>query len=1292
MGRFGLAIVAIDAYEHHDDLPSTETAGRIERLLEPYGVAAVTRPAATDEADHLVRFLHDWATDADGPGPTLLYWVGHGSREGPYAWLLAGRSRSPLTQHRAVNARDVADMLRVRWVERAAGDGSWTVLVLDCCRGRDAATAIVNTLTEDPGSRPGQLAVVEVGGSSATEVGRFADALEEALAGFTENDTVIPLRSLLFAATDRLGVNVQPTIWLSRDAALANPRAAPAVLMATQDLVEEWRATITDLEPDVRDHFLAKAQGTELGELGWHFAGRAEECARLVDWLRETPSGMLVVTGEPGAGKSALLGRFVALADPTVADVLDRAGLTADDPAARPERGAFDGVVHLAGRTLHDTRAAIEQAVPGLAISEAVVSLDDDRRTTLLVDALDEAQAPKAIAYDVLRPLARHPNVRLVVGTRRSLEEGPDQPAAPRPELLDALAVSEADALVLRREPAAMADYARRRLAADAPDLDPDLTTRIIERVAAVDQPFLFVRLALHELLARVDELDQDLVDAVLSGGHGDVFARAVDRLTRQRPTTARLLRSLAYAQGRGLPRHDGVWAAVAHALFPDGAVGERDVAQALVDAAPYIVLDGEHGESVHRLAHRTFAERFLAEDPDLDASHAAITDELLAAVAEVGWPQAGAYLLAHLPRHAARSPARLEQVCVDPAWLKAALDRFGIDELLSILDAASPAGRAPALARVEGAVRRARVALARDPHQLASQLHARLRDEDDPAIRSLVDRLPSIAPDVWLRVTEGGATWTASVHATMTFDARIRALATGRLDSRHVILVGAGDTVACWDPDTGTSERLLDTAGERVTALALATLDGRDLVAVGAGYDRTVTVYPAEGGQPLLRRTEVDCRQLAVGAVGGLPVVVVCEHGGARACTFDGQVMPVLGDADVLAAGFEGDTIVVLVDVAGELRVRRIGFRGLTAAARGRGTVLSGAAAGVAHALVNLDDALVAVVAQRDAVAAWHAVSGQHLGEVAADPGFVVRTATASVVHGSLVLAAGNDTDYKGGYVTIRSPGETETTSAVNPLLGGAVAVSPSASLALALEDGRPVLFDPRTPDASGIASGTPDELAEVFGPAAPTRSPGGGLRLGPAEPLERPEHLSVERPADWPVDARAFGLFDDRHVVATAHVDGVCWLWSAETGEVVAGPFGARRGEVWFPHHVVKGGPQPSTDVAYRQGPSGAILARVHDGAVAAWDVRTGAHLAVTDIPGSEASAVALGVVDQHLVLARGAAGGAISLWSLDDERRLCGLTLDSRIRRLWFDHAEPTLIALTADGALHVADVVT
>jgi hypothetical protein len=167
MAEFALMMVAVSDYEYSESLPSLETAARVEELFQPLGLTHVRRPDSTTTAADLVASLDAWATDGGGPGATFVYWVGHGSREGNDAWLLAGQSKSPLTEARAVNAKTVASLLRTRWTERTAGDGSWTVLVLDCCRGGDAANAIIHVLTEDGAGRPSELAIVEAGGKSA---------------------------------------------------------------------------------------------------------------------------------------------------------------------------------------------------------------------------------------------------------------------------------------------------------------------------------------------------------------------------------------------------------------------------------------------------------------------------------------------------------------------------------------------------------------------------------------------------------------------------------------------------------------------------------------------------------------------------------------------------------------------------------------------------------------------------------------------------------------------------------------------------------------------------------------------------------------------------------------------------------------------------------------------------------------------------------------------------------------------------------------------------------------------
>jgi hypothetical protein len=97
----------------------------------------------------------------------------------------------------------------------------------------------------------------------------------------------------------------------------------------------------------------------------------------------------------------------------------------------------------------------------------------------------------------------------------------------------------------------------------------------------------------------------------LLGSGHRGIFAHAVRRYRQEAPETAALLHALAYARGNGFPRTDGIWAAAAGAIY-GAPISDIAVARALADAAPYVMQDTNNGQSVYRLAHRTFAEYYF--------------------------------------------------------------------------------------------------------------------------------------------------------------------------------------------------------------------------------------------------------------------------------------------------------------------------------------------------------------------------------------------------------------------------------------------------------------------------------------------------------------------------------------------------------------------------------------------------------------------------------------------------------------------------------------------------------
>jgi hypothetical protein len=221
-----------------------------------------------------------------------------------------------------------------------------------------------------------------------------------------------------------------------------------------------------------------------------------------------------------GVGKSAVLGRVVALADRGLRRELGVAGLAVDTV---PPQGSIDVAVWAKGLTMTDVIEAIEATIGASAsapdeLIDAVLAREHP--LVVVVDALDEASGEgeaRRIAQRVLKPLGaagRESGVKVLVGTRRGAGG----------ELLDALGpqkrVIELDTpKYLERDD--LVDYVRRWLLRDG---EPGARTpyraqlavasRVAQAVADRASPsFLIAQLASRSL-ADADEI----VDTTRSG------------------------------------------------------------------------------------------------------------------------------------------------------------------------------------------------------------------------------------------------------------------------------------------------------------------------------------------------------------------------------------------------------------------------------------------------------------------------------------------------------------------------------------------------------------------------------------------------------------------------------------------------------------------------------------------------------------------------------------------------------------------------------------------------------
>jgi len=749
----------------------------------------------------------------------VIYWAGHGESTSVEHWLLSSDSANPASDVDGIQTAELAKYLGEQYRRRErAGVGDedpWTVVVLDCCGAGLGVRRLAASL--NAAELPRVWALLGTHRDEQAYTDRFAGALDDAIDSFAETDTDIPVIVLLAEVAERLGSAVElDTRNFAFAPRLVNPRYLGAGVTMSLDVRDELRRVFSELDDALRTHFVPKAQGAELGELAWYFTGRRAETRRIVGWLRDAPGGMLVVTGAAGSGKSALLGHVVAMSDSRLVAALRRAGQLGEIAGdQRAPDATFDAVVHLSALSLadsvaqlaaallpqHDARSAAQLLT---ALSTAASPRDAvTAARTVLVDALDEARDPLAIARELLAPLARVPGVRVIVGTRRSLRERLDGPRPEDRELLDALDADESATLALQRDVGAVAAYAAARLRRS--ERSPyatraQLADALADVIASYDQPFLFARLAVAELLQRDPIRPGPQLERLLSGGHRGLFSVACERLAAESPTTPLLLRALAFGLGRGVPRHAlpgraSVWATVAEALADSPQrIGGAQIDSALSDAAAYIALDGEDGQSTYRLAHQTFAEHFgaAADDEHAQRAHAAITTRLLVQSAQHGWRDAHPYVSARLAEHAARGE-RLDELLADSD----ALDHLDQHRLAGELTRVhlrgtdSPPAAAAIIQRRDELA--ALPAHARAPARALAQLQLAAPAPDPPA-RSLL----------WPR----WSTSTAPAHITLRgHTSWVSAVAFGVLDGRCVLAsAGEDQTVRLWDPATASA------------------------------------------------------------------------------------------------------------------------------------------------------------------------------------------------------------------------------------------------------------------------------------------------------------------------------------------------------------------------------------------------------------------------------------------------------------------------------------------------------
>ncbi|MGN9837822.1 AAA family ATPase [Nonomuraea sp. H19] len=649
-------------------------------------------------------------------------------------------------------------------------------------------------------------------------------------------------------------------------------------------------------------HFVSRASGTSSQAAEeCRFAGRREQRLRINAWL-DDPAGsepsLLVVTGGPGAGKSALLGVTLCLAHKDLQAVAGT--IRSRIPAAeRPSVHPFLAAVHTRERSqaeiLSSLAGQLSLGAPpagGPWTTQAVLERlrDAPVPAVVVLDALDEALRAEELVTQVVLPLVTatrdgRPLCRVLIGTRpwrgfpalrerlRSDGELIDLDRVPAPQLAADLAGYLEDALWPHASPGkagAVTEVARQAA---------DRLTR-----ARHHGRFLLAVLFADYLTRLRDPLDaRESVERLPTDLPG-MLELHLETLTEQDPWLRPVLRAVACARGEGMPLdalHTVATASApsvgsgSHALAPTLS----DTRRALAAATFYLRTNtGPDGRQLYRFFHHAIVEHMRKDQSGQGTTGRGVAEAVFARLRDTVplapdgrsrlWHLASPYVRRHLVEHAvAAGPQAVNALLLDPRFLVHA----------------DPAATA---------------ANAHRATDRTAKLHARILDtsikhhpERTPEARRRLLELDAIRwrhPELAHAVTDGGPpavrpVWAtnANIHPALrrAFNRRhhVRAMATADIDGRAHALTAEGSQVWLWDLAEGAERHVL-ACGQQVRAVRVIEIGGRPhaLTAAGTemrlwdltdGTERYNVIHDRQVQE--VRETEIDGRPHALVTAG---------------------------------------------------------------------------------------------------------------------------------------------------------------------------------------------------------------------------------------------------------------------------------------------------------------------------------------------------------------------------------------------------------------------------------------
>ncbi|QMU68347.1 AAA family ATPase [Streptacidiphilus sp. P02-A3a] len=601
-----------------------------------------------------------------------------------------------------------------------------------------------------------------------------------------------------------------------------------------------------EIDPEAGRHWKPRGRGVGTdAERGFRFRGRSEALTDIVAWISSAanPRRALAVTGSPGVGKSAVLGRIVTSADRDIAATLPT------DDAVRAPVGSVACAVHAKSKTALEVaqeiaRAASAQLPADLRdFAPKLRSVLEQRPSgnlfAVVIDALDEATTPgqaRAIVSHIVRPLVEHCGdigLRLVVGSRRQDDAG---------DLLGTLEPGvhtiDLDASAYFQE-SDLAAYAMATLQLvgderlDNPYADDEIARPVAERIASLATGNFLIAGLVARSHGMHDHSAQHPRNIAFVPSVGSALHDYVAMLPPVGTVpAAHALAALAYAEAPGFSL--ALWCAAIGAMFDNAPSEAKLWAFAKSSAANFLVetTGGDEPHAVFRLFHQALNDALAKERCDRATSDEnAVAKAFLNLGQHLGWANAPTYLLRSLPRHADRGQL-IDLLLQDDDFLLHA-------DLARLIPVASTATTSLGRSRAR-LLRKTTRAIGAGP---ADRIAFFSVTETLEGMEGIYRQRSAQAPfrGEWAVVRPHAEAEEAILEG---HTGTVTAICTVDSGGRSLLASGGSDkTVRLWDPATGQQMKAFEGHWNEIEAICPITLDGQVYVA-SAAKDHTVQLW----------------------------------------------------------------------------------------------------------------------------------------------------------------------------------------------------------------------------------------------------------------------------------------------------------------------------------------------------------------------------------------------------------------------------------------------------------------